>query len=264
MNIQTTPMNKALIAMAVYNTAENKKFEVTKRTIDGLINSYVDHRHDLYIIDNGSYHETIDYILSLPKRVTKIFNGANIGTARAINKAWQFRKEGQHAIKMDDDVIIHSDNWVEQMIEAIDCDHNIGIVGLKRKDCWENPKHEEEDYKSTLIQLPHTPGSRWINVEVVRHVIGTCQMYNSALLDKMGFLYQPSLYGYDDVIASHKSQIAGFYNCFLNHIDIDHIDEGKTPYQSWKEKHSSEVTQEVINFVHQMIRGEREIYQPFY
>lgn len=264
MNIQTTPMNKALIAMAVYNTAENKKFEVTKRTIDGLINSYVDHRHDLYIIDNGSHHETIDYILSLPKRVTKIFNGANIGTARAINKAWQFRKEGQHAIKMDDDVIIHCDNWVEQMIEAIDCDHNIGIVGLKRKDCWENPKHEEEDYKSTLIQLPHTAGSRWINVEVVRHVIGTCQMYNSALLDKMGFLYQPSLYGYDDVIASHKSQIAGFYNCFLNHIDIDHIDEGNTPYQSWKEKHSSEVTQEVINFVHQMIRGEREIYQPFY
>ena len=124
--------------------------------------------------------------------------------------------------------------------------------------------YKEEDYKSTLIQLPHTPGQRWINVEVVRHVIGTCQMYNSALLDKMGFLYQPSLYGYDDVIASHKSQIAGFYNCFLNHIDIDHIDEGKTPYQSWKEKHSSEVTQEVIRFVNEMLTNQREIYQPYY
>ena len=105
MNTQTTPMNKALIAMAVYNTAENKKFEVTKRTIDGLINSGIHLRHDLYIIDNGSHYGTITYIMSLPKEVTKIFNGANIGTARAINKAWQFRKEGQHAIKMDDDVL---------------------------------------------------------------------------------------------------------------------------------------------------------------
>ncbi len=85
-------------------------------------------------------------------------------------------------------------------------------------------------------------------------------MHSSALIDKVGYLYQPSLYGYDDVIMSHRTHLAGFYSCFLPHINIDHIDPGQTEYQSWKERHSGEQTQKVISLVQEMYRGEKSIY----
>jgi hypothetical protein len=85
-------------------------------------------------------------------------------------------------------------------------------------------------------------------------------MYNSALLDKIGYLYQPSLYGYDDVLASYRSELAGFKNVFLPQIEIDHVDEGKTEYQGWKERHAGEQTQNVIKIVDEYINGTRLIY----
>jgi hypothetical protein len=58
----------------------------------------------------------------------------------------------------------------------------------------------------------------------------------------------------------HRSHLAGFYNCFLNHIDIDHIDEGAPEYSEWKAKHSAELFPEYHKLVHAMIKGEESIY----
>ena len=108
--------------------------------------------------------------------------------------------------------------------------------------------------------LPHIPGHQWRIVEKVRHCIGTCVMHSSDLLEKVGYLYQPSIYGYDDVIMSHRTQLAGLYCCFLPHVNIDHIDPGGTEFQSWKERHAGEHTQEVIKLVHAMYNGSKSIY----
>jgi hypothetical protein len=55
--------------------------------------------------------------------------------------------------------------------------------------------------------------------------------------------------------------VAGFYNCFLPHIDIDHIDTGETAYQGWKEKHSGE-DMAAFNSITQAYReGRRPIYE---
>ena len=99
-------------------------------------------------------------------------------------------------------------------------------------------------------------------IERVRHVMGTCQMFNSALLDKIGYLYQPRLYGFDDCLAATRSEVAGFYNAFLPHIDIDHIDTGaNAAYQGWKEKHSGE-DMHLFNSITQAYReGRRPIYE---
>jgi hypothetical protein len=162
---------------------------------------------------------------------------------------------------MDNDVVIHQSGWADQMEAAIARDPNIGIIGLKRKDCWENPAHPEPFYRSTLEMLPHVAGEPWIVVEKVRHVMGTCQMFNSALLDKIGYLYQPRLYGFDDCLAATRSEVAGFYNAFLPHIDIDHIDTGETAYQGWKEKHSGEDMASFNSITQAYREGRRPIYE---
>jgi GT2 family glycosyltransferase len=262
----------ALISMAVYCTEENQKDELLDRTLDSLFNTVDFHNHRL-ILSINSYTEKTKEILfyysanvfggkSMLSHV--IYNDTNIGTAEAINKAWQLRKEGENCIKLDDDVVIYNTNWIEQMEESIARAPQIGIIGLKRKDCIESVEHEDEYFRSKLWQLPHIGGQRWVTVEEVHHVMGTCQMYSSALLDKIGYLYQPKLYGWDDVLASARSRAAGFKNVFLPHIEIDHIDEGKTPYQAWKEKHAGED----FPLIHKLMDGykngtESIYYNPF-
>jgi GT2 family glycosyltransferase len=253
----------ALIAMAVYDTEENKRSKITMECLDGIYQTVDLKKHRLIIVDNNSCENTkelftrfsgrrfIEQVITLPD---------NIGTARAINQAWKLRQPGEHCIKMDNDIIINSPSWVDELEEAIRRDPTIGQVGLKRKDCWEWPGNPHPDWRSELHMLPHKPGEPWKIVEKVKHVIGSCVMHNAALLDKVGYLYQPSLYGYDDVIMSHRTHLAGFYSCFLSHINIDHIDPGDTPYQDWKEKHSGEQTQAVIKLVNAMERRETGLY----
>lgn len=256
----------ALIAMAVYCTEENQKDEKLSQVINALEDTIqLFDKNRICFVVNGHTKKTKRILEAVdlcgPHMV--IYNNENVGTARAINQAWSKRKPGENCIKMDDDIVINQSGWIEEMEAAIEADPLIGQVGLKRKDCWEYPGHEHEDWRSELKMLPHVPGHPWIVVEKVKHVIGSCVMHSAALLDKVGGLYQPGLYGYDDVIMSHRSYLAGFYSCFLPHINIDHIDDGKTSFQSWKEKHSGQYTDEVIQLVHAMIRGEKSIYYPF-
>lgn len=256
---------RALIGMAVYSTEENQKDDCLSKTLQSLEETVDLDKHLLVLSINAHTDFTKFIINQHGDSIFKvIWNDGNIGTAEAINKAWQLREPGQHCIKMDDDVVIHQSGWIETMIDAISRDPKIGQIGLKRKDCWEFPYHENPDFRSEMHMLAHSAGKPWIIVEKVKHVIGTCVMHSSDLLDKVGYLRQPSLYGYDDVLMSHRSHIAGFYSCFLSHVEIDHIDDGLTPYQDWKHRHSGEQTQAVIDITHRMYRGEESIYyNPF-
>jgi GT2 family glycosyltransferase len=248
----------ALISLAVWDTEENGRTEYTAKTLETLYLTVNTRKHRIIIVDNGSCEAT-QKLLNKAARIEVIRLHENIGTAKAVNKAWQLRKPNEDCVKMDNDVVIHSRDWVEDMERAIKLDPTIGIVGLKRKDCWEEPSRDDF-YKSSLEMLPHVPGEPWVVVERVNHVMGTCQMFSSALLDKIGYLYQPRLYGFDDALAAIRCQVAGFYSCFLPHIEIDHIDTGATAYQGWKEKHAGEDMAEYNRLKNGYLSGTIPVY----
>lgn len=258
----------ALIAMAVHDLEGSGRSELTLRCLENVLNAVsrkLD-RHRIFLIDNGSTDPvTTDILNDFPAFVSTVIRlPENIGTAEAINLAWKHRQPGEHCIKMDNDVIIHSLDWVEQMEEAIARDPSIGQVGLKRKDCIEHPENPDPNYRSRLYQLPHRAGERWIVAEQVHHVIGTCVMHSAALLDAVGYLYQPALYGFDDVFMSLRSSLAGFKNVFLPHIEIDHIDPGGTEYTGWKQRHAGEVFREAMEIADEYKAGKRPLYyNPF-
>lgn len=255
----------ALICMAVYDTAENKRTWMTRETLRSLRLTVNMSRHRVVIVDNNSVPETKE-VYEQFHEFTYIYNTENVGTAAAINRGWrEHRRPGEHAVKMDNDVVIHYAGWADELEEAIERDPLIGICGLKRKDCMENPDRQDGDFfKSRLYMLPHTPGQRWIIGEQVNHVMGTCQMYSSMLLSDIGYLYQPRLYGFDDALAGVRCQIAGYKSVFLPHIEIDHIDPGDTPYQRWKEKSAGEDFAEYHRIVAEYQSGKRPIYyNPF-
>lgn len=256
----------ALIGMVVYSTEENRKDEYLRKTLEYLHYTVDFDKHRLMLSINGATPETHKIIgisnnggdYNIIEKV--IYNDENLGTAEALNKVIALRSPGEHVIKIDDDVVINNGGWADLMEEAVAIDPMIGVIGLKRKDLIQTPWHPDPQYRSELVLLPHTPGHKWITIERTPDIIGTCTLFNSLLLDKIGYSRQPGKYGFEDNLMCHRSHLAGFYNCFLNHIDIDHIDEGAPEYNEWKAKHSSELFPEYHKLVHAMINGEEPIY----
>lgn len=242
----------ALIAMAVYNTNENERYKETLKTMESLNQQVNWSVHRLVVIVNGPTDKLTRNILDsfskevnrstgpffplMAQRLSIIELPENIGTARAINRAWAQRVPGEVCIKMDNDVVINQPDWPDLLEEVFhrDTDKRFGICGLKRKDLLEDP-YRNDWYRSELVMLPHEPGERWVIVEKVNHVMGTCQAYRPELLDKIGYLTQMgALYGFDDSLAAIRALAAGFHSCFLPWVDIDHIDHNEPKYIEWK------------------------------
>jgi GT2 family glycosyltransferase len=161
---------------------------------------------------------------------------------------------------MDNDVVVHSDGWVDLMEEAIAREPKIGVIGLKRRDLDESP-HRTDWAQSKLHMIPQEKGQRWIVVEKCRHIMGTCTMFSSALIDRIGGLYQlDGVYGFDDSLYSIRSSIAGYWNVFLCGVDLDHIDVGGDDYTKWKQKYASEFMPIYTKTVENYRDGNKDIF----
>lgn len=257
--------------MSIFDTVENDRTKFTQRTLDSLLKTVDLTKHRLFLVDNASCQATKDFLDSFKKmnytyhkNITIITNEVNLGTAEAVNLAWKHRLPGEHAIKMDNDVVIHQSGWVEYLEEAANRDPKLGQIGLKRKDCDETPWHRDIFYRSIPMMLPHQKGQRWLLVERTNHVIGTCVLHSDNLLEKTGYMYQPGLYGFDDALFSYRSLKAGFFNYFLSHVEVDHIDDGSNPYQKVKEAQASEKWAAYQQTLREYEAGTRSIhYNPF-
>ena|ERR1700753_1416481 len=258
-----------LIAMAVYDTEKNERTKLTIETLNSLKKTVNFNKHRLVIIDNDSCDQTKKILdkfvtkMSVPF-VTLITNEENVGTAKAINQAWKLRNPGEHLVKMDNDVVIHQENWMELLEDAIERDpENIGQAALKRKDLFEHPKHTSPHYQSELFMLPHKPGERWIPAEEVQHCMGTCVMHNWRLIDKVGGLVQFGVYGFDDSLMSLRSRLSGFKNIFIPSVEIDHIDPGTNDYQKEKEYEAGLRLEEFQRAKEEYTTGIKDIFHPF-
>ena len=228
----------ALIVMAVHDTVENNRTQYTRRTLYSLQETVNFAVHRMVIVDNGSCEATKKFLhLMTGGGTTVITNKTNVGTANAVNQGLRLRVPNEYVIKMDNDVVIHTQQWVEVMQDVMQRMPTIGILGLKRVDLLETPYSINPLQRSRLLMVPQTIGQRWRIVEECKHIMGTCTMLAPALLDRIGYFYQMgSLYGFDDSLMCVRSKCAGFINCFLPHIDIDHIDTGSAvDYIKWKE-----------------------------
>lgn len=255
----------ALIAMVVYDPPGEPRTGLMRDSLASVLSSVDTDRHRMVVVSNGICAESRSEIDRWKqwKSIHFIENDSNLGTARAINKAWKLRSPGQHCLKVDSDVLIREYGWLDKLEECIGRDPAIGIIGLKRKDCDENPWAPEGDWsQSKMHMLPHPPksGATWLIVEKVQHVMGTCCLFNSALLDKIGYLVQMGKYGFDDSLAAVRCRAAGFYSCFYPHYNIDHPDPGQSRYQSWKEQYSGERMDRYRAYANKYLSGEIPYY----
>ncbi len=233
----------ALVSMAVFDPPNEPR---TKLLVDCLMSlgRTVDwSRHRLAIVSNGICEESREFIIQgIETYETWGFTDGdeNRGTAKAVNMGWMQREPGEHALKLDSDAVLHESGWLDKLEECIERDPRIGQVALKRPDLAQSPDFPLGDWRrSTLKMLPHKRGETWLTVEKCDDIIGTCVLHSSALLDKVGYLYQyGGVYAADDADMSVRSICAGFYNCFLCNVPISHPDPGGDQFTKWKQDYA--------------------------
>lgn len=259
----------ALICIAIYDTPENGRDQVTEKCLQSIAITVNRARHRVCLIVNEQTERTAHNIASFCaqfKNCEVIYMPENVGTAKAINKAIALRQPGEYVVKMDNDVTFENVGWADEMEEAMRRDPKIGILGLKRSDLIQHPNHPDPRYKSVLRFVPETPipGQPWVVVEETEDVMGTCTMFSPHLLDQIGFMFQPGLYGFDDVLMCVRSHCAGFVNAFLPHIQIHHHDpagvDGK--YDEWKRLAAMQASPEYHSYKIGYESGETPIYSP--
>jgi len=243
----------AMISMAVYDTVENKRSKYTSQTLESLANTVDFSKHRIIVIDNDSCIETKNILKDYDQFITVITNTENVGTAKAINQAWVYRKPNEVLIKMDNDVVINNYGWIEEMELAMKLG-GYGILGLKRKDLMQSP-NASNHWKTELKMLSHEKGDNWVVVEESADIMGTVQMFHPELINKMGGLMQAGVYGFDDTLACIRAILLGYKLAFLPHIDIDHIDVGGDAYTEWKRKYAGEKMEEFYKIKEGLING---------
>ena len=261
----------ALIGIAIYDVAENRREQVTSKCLESLATTVDWTRHRCILVVNHQTEATADAIAKFVKFTGSqvFYMPENVGTAKAVNRAIRERQPDEYFVKMDNDVRFYRDGWLDDMEAAMRADPTIGILGLKRSDLEQHPDHELERFRSILRFVPSCieKGKPWICVEETEDIIGTCTMFSPALLDKVGFMYQPGFYGYDDGLMCVRSNVAGFVNCFLPHIRIDHLDpvfEEGTPdhYTGWKSASAWADSPEFNRIKEGYKNGSLSIYSP--
>ena len=261
------------IVMASYSTKTNGRLQYAKDTLHGLIESVDFNKHELFISDNDSCQKMLDYYKWFEARFNNLFpkenltiryNSCNFGTAEAVNFGIKERKPNQFVIKIDSDITVSQSGWVEEMEECFDRYPNLGILGLKRTEVMQKADHENPAYRTKLESAPHTRGQKWIILELCDDIIGSCTMFSPNLLDKIGYLFQPANYGWDDVLACVRSEKAGFVNAFLPHIQVVHLDNGEGDYVKQKMKEAERTIAEFSEISEDYKIGVRDIYyNPF-
>jgi GT2 family glycosyltransferase/tetratricopeptide (TPR) repeat protein len=112
------------IIIPVYNG-----LDYTRSCIEALIRDQSQTTFELIVVDNGSTDGVRDYLKTRADQMTLILPDENLGFARANNLAAKSAR-GRALLLLNNDTIPEA-GWLDSMMERLDSDHRIGIVGAK-------------------------------------------------------------------------------------------------------------------------------------
>jgi GT2 family glycosyltransferase len=207
---------KCDIVIPVWN---NK--EVTQRCLESIFdNTHCEYR--LIIIDNASDASTRQYLdqvkLSRPDKVLLIANEENVGFTKAVNQGIKVSSSDYVCINNND--IIVSDGWLEEMIYVAEGHSDIGIV---------NPSSnfgKRKPWGKTFKQYANsrTFGKHGQYSETASPV-GFCYLIKREVIDKIGLLDEGYSPGYfEDTDYALRAKAAGYKSVFANGAFVFHLE----------------------------------------
>lgn len=162
--------------------------------------------YEIIVVDNGSSDGTVD--ICRQEGITFISLASNVGFPAACNKGLKIAT-GDTILLLNNDVIV-TRNWLQNMLNCLNSDTNIGIVGpltnyASGKQQIDMPYTSLEEMSS---QLNEPDAKKWLQVE---RIVGMCFLFKRELMDRIGLLderYSPGHFEDDDYC--HRARNAGY------------------------------------------------------
>jgi len=196
---------KPLMIMTTCN-----RLETTKIALASLRNTVDLDEIDLHVIDNGSTDGTAEWLATQEFCVDLLEE--NIGCPKALNKVLsEWRKPGQHVIKMDNDVEILTQGWLDKWLDFLDNVPDVAIIG------GVGGHHQDTD--DNFLANKH--GYEYLAISPM----GAFVIHSGAFMDKIGYfdvLAPNHLYGFEDNILVEKAQRLKWLRCILKEIQWKH------------------------------------------
>lgn len=212
-------MKKASITILSFN-----RFIYLKNTVESLLKSIIDRESvEIIIVDNGSKDESPKYIRELIENKTidrAILFKENQGISKGYNSGFAISDpQSKYLIKLDCDVIIHNEGWLEEMDQIFKEDNSIGLLMLFQENHPTMKNCKKTEYN----------GRTFISLEEI--VVGSaCFTIPRHIINQIGYFFEEHDYTlfYDDIDYYIRIELInkkGFY--LLSHTSSyqEHLDE---------------------------------------
>ena len=179
---------------------------------------------EVIIIDNGSTDGTLDFLHENYPQLQLIANSENRGVAPARNQGIAVAK-GEKLLLLDNDTEATT-TAINAMSQHLATHHDVGLCSCRLVDKEGLPQDSCKPYPGLMIKLrnvlgignktKYEPNEEGI-IEPL-YVIGACQMFPRAIVDKVGMLDDRICYGPDDADWCIRIKKAGYHiHCLNNH-----------------------------------------------
>lgn len=198
------------IGIVTYN-----RLEFTRQTLDSL-HEHTSFPHVVTVIDNHSTDGSREY-LQEQKRLGRIDNlvllDENVGVAKASNLAWSLVPEATHYLKLDNDIVLRKDGWLDEMVRVVDALPEVGVVA-----------YSFEPISFPLVEI------RGVRIRPKNgNLGGACILIPKRTEEKLGVWCEDfGIYGEEDLDYGFRVQVSGLVNAYMEDEDMGfHLPAGK-------------------------------------
>lgn len=232
------------IIIVNYNT-----YDLTKQTIDSVINTKHNFQYEILLIDNASRDGSIEklqeeYVALISKGLLQIFiNGDNLGFSKANNIGIKASR-GKYILLLNSDTTVN-DDCLEKCISKMETNTDIGALGCKVilpdgsldhacKRGFPTPKaslyyllklHKLNPLKYGLYDALYLNENE---VGEVGSIMGAFMLMPKAVLNKVGFLDEDFFMYGEDIDLCYRIKESGYKILYYPEANITHYKGGSS------------------------------------
>jgi len=197
--------------------------EYTQKCIES-IRQYTQESYEIILIDNASSDNIENILTEKNNSINYYRNDANLGFPIAVNQGIKYSK-GDYIVILNNDTIVSS-NWLKRLLEVVETNTEIGMVGPVSNEVSGLQKDNDAKYNSIKEMQKYASKIKEKNKGEVLYfprVAFLCTLIKKEVIDKIGGLderFSPGNYEDDDYCL--RAQLAGFKTVIVKDVFIHH------------------------------------------